>query len=269
CDGPCSVSIDFAEGGTINATDGAVLTFGPENGLLALGAGGSINYGAGGGFVPLEGGLPDMSQGGTITLGPGGIINFGPGGSLATGIGGVTANGLLEVTSAVAVAIDSEHAVHLGDLDSDGRVELTTDGDVGGCDASALIRFTMRADDPETTLTITAAAGMSLGSFKGNPDVYVTAGDSGSVTLCIADGAFQGGDGDIFVGGDVTVTCTGCGSNVTLQELEVPDGDGDPAAGGTGSPGGLTLLALPRRRLGAGATRYNAPPPVEKNRGQN
>ncbi|MGQ0586946.1 MAG: hypothetical protein ACT4PK_07070, partial [Gammaproteobacteria bacterium] len=93
CDGPCSVSIDFAEGGTINATDGAVLTFGPENGLLALGAGGSIDYGAGGGFVPLEGGLPDMSQGGTITLGPGGIINFGPGGSLATGIGGVTANG--------------------------------------------------------------------------------------------------------------------------------------------------------------------------------
>lgn len=257
CDGPCAVTIDFSAGGSITATDSATLTFGSEGALLQLGEGGAITPGEGGSTWYLEGGPADMSQGGAIHLGPGGSIQFGPGGSLATGTGGsVVAQEPLQIMSAKAVVIDSPQAVRLGDLRSHGSIQMTSHGDIDGCDASNPVPITMIADDPETTLTVIAASEISLGSFGGNPEVNI-ASDGGNITLCVADGAFQnegGSGGGGTDSGSITLNsgggstgCTGCDAGLVVVAAPIVDAT-NGGAGGASPWLLLGLLGLGRRR---------------------
>jgi fibronectin-binding autotransporter adhesin len=252
CDGPCAVSMDFPAGGSITATDSATLTFASEGALLLLGEGGAVTPGEGGSTGYLEGGPADMSQGGTINLGPGGAIRFGPGGSLATGAGGsIVAQGPLQVDSAKAVVIDSPQNVHLGDLASDGDIAMSSGGDIEGCDASNPVPVAMIVDDPQTTLAVTAAGEISMGSFSGNPTVDIRS-DGGNITLCIAEGGFQpdegsGGSGEgsggiVVDSGGGSTSCTGCDANLVVVDpigpaVEAREGD-------SGGLGASLLLVL-------------------------
>lgn len=262
CDGTCAVSMDFPAGGSITATDGATITFASEGALLELGEGGAIAPGEGGSTWTLEGGPANMSQGGTINLGPGGSIQFGPGGSLATGAGGsVVAQGPLQVGSAKAVVIDSPQNVHLGDLASDGYIEMSSGGDIEGCDAGNPVPVAMIVDDPETTLSVAAAGEISMGSFSGNPTVDIRS-DGGNVTLCIAAGAFEqpdegsGGSGEgsggiVVDSGGGSTSCAGCGTNLVVTDPIGPAVEAGPGGAGGLAPGLLLLLglgALGRRR---------------------
>ena len=80
CDASCDLSIDFANGGSIEAVDSLTLVFG-NGGTLVLGAGGTINTNP----QPAD---TDFSSGGALALNTGDSITFGPGGSLVLGSGG-------------------------------------------------------------------------------------------------------------------------------------------------------------------------------------
>ena len=80
CDASCELSIDFTNGGSIEAVDALTLVFG-NAGTLVLGEGGTINTNP----QPAD---TDFSSGGTLALNTGDSITFGPGGSLVLGSGG-------------------------------------------------------------------------------------------------------------------------------------------------------------------------------------
>ncbi|MGH8442637.1 MAG: hypothetical protein ACRETF_07010 [Nevskiaceae bacterium] len=187
CDGPCSLTIDFPQGGSISAPDGATLMFGPEGALLELGEGGAIAFGEGGGFHPLENGPPTMVFGGTIVLGPGGSIQFGPSGSLATGeYGAIAAEGAFEVVSARAVSIDSPTAVRVGDLTTHGVIEVVSqDGDILYEEAGSPFTFTMPPDDTESHFTVTAVGDVTWGKLRGAPNISVTAMNADSINIFV------------------------------------------------------------------------------------
>ena len=261
CDGqPCSVSIDFSSGGVIATDHVATITFG-SGGALVLGEGGAITPGEGGSITPApaEGQAPDMSGGGSLILGPGGQIQFGPGGSLATGDAGAIsfADGELGVQHAKAIDIHSDASIHVGDITSDGKVDLSATGDVDGCDSSTPLHLSAIEKDPETRITITSGANLSLGTFKGNPEVTVTSG--GAVTLCSESTYFPSDSGDAggggSSGGSICIYTNGAENCSDYSSWSPAQVDGaavmmlstEPVrkgSGGSPAPGSLLLLGV-------------------------
>ena len=155
CDAACSITMDFADGGTINAS-GTTLTFG-TGGSLVLGTGGTLNAGTGGSVTPATD-PPDMSGGGSIVFGEGGSIVFGTGGSLNSGSGGGIDPGEgadFSVDGAVDVTIESSQSIHLGVLETDGTARLTAGRSIEDLDVSTPIHL-------HTTGSINVTSGLDV-----------------------------------------------------------------------------------------------------------
>ena len=234
CDGPCSVTMDFANGGAITS-DGATITF-SSGGALVLGAGGSITLGTGGSLTPNQD-PPDMSNGGTLVLGTGGSVQFGAGGSLDSGDAGgidLAEASDLAVTGATSVAVDAAQSVHLGLLDTDGTATVTAGGSIDQGDTSSPIHV-----DATSSITVTSDADVTLAA--------VTAG-----TVQLNPGVAGTGSGGGF--GDCSDGCP-TGGNSTLGSPAMPTESGflaSPNPGG-GAPSlpmllGLAIVGLLRRR---------------------
>lgn len=234
CDGPCSVTMDFANGGAITS-DGATITF-STGGALVLGTGGSITLGTGGSLTPNQD-PPDMSNGGALVLGAGGSVQFGAGGSLDSGAAGgigLTETGDLAVTGAVSVVVDAAQSVHLGLLDTDGTATVTAGGSIDQGDTSSPIHL-----DTTSSITVTSDA-----------DVTLAAVTAGTVQL-------NPGDAGAGAGGGFSDCSDGCpsGGNSTIGSPTIPTESGfltSPNPGG-GAPSlpmllGLAILGLLRRR---------------------
>jgi hypothetical protein len=179
CDGsPCSISFDFAAGGSISASNGATITFGP-GGSLVLGTDGSITPGEGGSVTP---DTAEMSGGGTVVLGAGGSIQFGEGGSLATGDGGgVSAadDGALDIAGARAASIDSQATVRLGSLTTDGNITMEAGGSMSDGETSTPINLIMPAGDKDSSITVNSDADITWKNIQGDPaSITLTAGGS-------------------------------------------------------------------------------------------
>jgi hypothetical protein len=227
CDGPCSITMDFASGGTITAAaDGATITFG-TGGALVLG-GGTITLGTGGSLTPNVD-PPDMSAGGTLVLGAGGSVQFGTGGSLDSGAaGGIepAEGGGLAVAGAVDVTVDSAASVHLGDLNTAGTARVTAGGNIDGTDTSSPIHL-----DTTGTLNVTSDADVTFSSIAGASVELITTGS-----------------GPGFV--DCTNGCPpGDGSSIGNPNIPTESGVLAPPNGGAGAPSPWVLLLL------AGASR--------------
>jgi hypothetical protein len=141
CDGPCSITMDFTDGGTISG-QGATLVFG-TGGSLVLGTGGSLTLGTGGSITPATD-PPDMSGGGTVVFGEGGSIVFGTGGSLDTQAGGGIDPGEVgdfSVDGAVDVTVEASASIHLGVLETDGAARITAAGSIEDLDVSTPIHL--------------------------------------------------------------------------------------------------------------------------------
>jgi MYXO-CTERM domain-containing protein len=221
CDGPCSITMDFAGGGTLTPSGGATLTFG-TGGALVLGTGGAISLGTGGSLDPNVD-PPDMSAGGTLVLGPGGSIQFGTGGSLASGAAGgieLEEAGTLVVAGAAGFAVDSAASVHLGDLNAGGAATITADS-VVDADTNSPIHVDTTGD-----ITVTSDATVTYGSV---------AGASVVITVPEARSGF----------GDCSQGCPPGGTS-TLGPPNIPTESGflTPPNPGGGATGLWTLLAF-------------------------
>jgi len=263
CDGqPCSVSMEFPAGGTITASSGTI-AFG-SGGVLALGEGGSITPGEGGSITPepAAGAAPDMSNGGSIVFGSGGQIVFGAGGSLATGDAGMISiadspGSAFAVANAGSIAISSDASIFVGDIDSEGTVEMTAAGSVNGCDPGTPIHLAAIDHDPSTRISITSGGDIAMGTIKGSPEsLTVTA--QRDITLC-SEGAWEPGGGtDGGSGYGASGLCVDSGSGVSCsgtvsqadptvpapEHMYVMDAFVSPGDGGGGAPAPLMLLAL-------------------------
>ncbi len=221
CDGPCSITMDFANGGTLTASNGATLTFG-AGGALVLGTGGTLTLGAGGSITPNVD-PPDMSAGGALVLGPAGSIQFGTGGSLVSGgAGGIELQeaSALVVAGAVNVVVDSAASVHLGDLNAGGTASITADS-IDGTDTESPIHLDATGD-----ITVTSDAAVTYSSVAG-----------ATVVLTVPE-PFSGGG---F--GDCSTDCPAGGVS-TIGSPTIPSEPGLPSSANTGALGLLTLLSL-------------------------
>jgi len=224
CDGPCTITLDFADGGTL-ASDGATITFG-TGGSLVLGTGGTLTLGTGGSITPVAD-PPDMSAGGTLVLGTGGSIQFGAGGELRTAAGGnisLNESTALAVTGASGASVDATQSVHLGDLTAVGTASLTAGGTITGGDIASPIHFDSTGDitilsDADITYDTAAAGVVDLNTPP-------PAEDDGGFSDCSA-GCPEGGTSTI---GSPTIPTE---SNIL-----------GPQTPGAGGPGPLTLLPL-------------------------
>lgn len=224
CEGPCTLAIDFANGGSITSS-GATLTFG-AGGNLTLGTGGTLTLGTGGSIDPDPGvDPPDMSAGGTLVLGTGGVIQFGTGGSLGGGTAGnldAIEGGDLVIAGAASVTVDSAQNIHLGDLNAGGTVSVTANR-IDTTDTSTDIHV-----DTTGGITVTSDADVTFSSAAGT-SVVLTA------TATSSPGGF----------GDCSTSCP-TGPPSTIGNPNIPTESGfltSPNPGG-GAPGLLTLLAL-------------------------
>lgn len=234
CEGPCSVTMDFANGGSISSS-GATITF-STGGALVLGTGGSITLGTGGSLTPNQD-PPDMSNGGTLVLGQGGSVQFGTGGSLDSGDAGgidLAEAGNLAVAGASSVSVDSTQSVHLGTLETGGTATLTAGGTIDAGDTSSPIHL-----ETTTGITVTSGANVTYST--------VTAG-----TVELNPGTGGAGDGGGF--GDCSGGCP-AGGNGTIGAPAIPTESGflTPPTPGGGAPGlpmllGFAILGLLRRR---------------------
>lgn len=217
CDGACSITMDFADGGTISGA-GATLTFG-SGGSLVLGTGGTLDVGTGGSITPNVD-PPDMSGGGTIVLGQGGSIVFGTGGSLDTGPGGAIDLGEgaeLSVDGAVDVTVESSQSVHLGVLETDGAARITAGRSIEDLDVSTPIHL-------GTTTSINVVSGLDV-TYAALSGATVELDDNSD------DPHFSDCSAGCPVGGTSTFTSPASGGAFGLISL-LP----------------LLLLGLPRRR---------------------
>jgi hypothetical protein len=233
CDGPCSITMDFANGGSISTTNGATLTFG-TGGELLLGTGGSITLGTGGSLDP-DVDPPDMSAGGTLVLGAGGAVQFGAGGSLDSGAAGGIVLGeasTLSVVGAASATVDSAQSVHLGDLETDGNAIVTAGGIIDGTDTTSPIHF-----DTTDAITVVSDADVTFSSIAG-ATVQLTSSDSGGDTGFVdcSEGCPPGG-----------ISTIGSPTIPTESGVLTP---GQPGAGGLGLLAllPLALLGVRRRR---------------------
>jgi MYXO-CTERM domain-containing protein len=223
CDGPCSITMDFANGGTLTAAgDGATLTFG-TGGALVLGAAGAITLGTGGSLTPNVD-PPDMSLGGALVLGAGGSVQFGTGGWLDSGAaGGITPaeGGGLAIAGAVNVSVDSAASVHLGDLNTAGTARVSAGGAIDGTDTSSPIHV-----DTTGSIDVASDADVTFSSIAGGSVELITVGPGPGFADC-SQGCPVGGTG-------------------SLGNPNIPTESGTLTATnqGAGAPGLMTLLAF-------------------------
>ena len=224
CDGPCSITMDYANGGTIVTSNGATITF-STGGVLDLGPTGSITLGTGGSLTPNVD-PPDMSGGGSLVLGIGGSVTFDTGGSLDTGSAGNIAladSSDLDIAGAVDVSINSTQAVHLGTLNTAGAASVTAGGNIDGSNNSSAIHV-----DTSGSLNIVSDGDVTFASIAG-------------ATVELTDGSASTGPG--FV--DCSSGCpTGSQSTIGLPAIPTDSGTLGPYPQGSGGLGPLTLLPL-------------------------
>ena len=179
CDTSCNLTITFPSGGSIEATEALMFTFG-TGGVLELGETGTIN-------TAVQPNSTDFSAGGELALTAGESITFDEGGLLDLGTGGT-----IDYTS-ITVTTDGEF-----DMQVESVVESVYVGDI-------IINGT-------GTLRVTVTgASVELGSIVTNGDVVIIALD-GSITATgtnvIGGSVSLSSDGDISLADIGSTTCT-------------------------------------------------------------
>ena len=123
CDSNCELTITFPSGGSIEAIDSALFSFG-TGGILDLGETGTIN-------TAIQSSSNDYSSGGTLSLAAGESISFGINGSLNIGAGGninytnisLDSDGILTLT-----ATGGNEIINLSSLTAIGTTLLNVSG---------------------------------------------------------------------------------------------------------------------------------------------
>lgn len=255
CAAPCTITLDFARGGSITASGGATLDF-AEGGALVLGEGGAIAPGEGGSVTP-EGG--DMAAGGSVVLGPGGSITFGTGGSLRASGFSVVDEGRLDIAGGDAGRVEGGGDVHFHTI-SARNVTLESAGHMAA--PTAPFHFTMTEAADAGDFSAYAGGNMGIDTVYGRGEITATAsgpgpdggggssgGGSGSGSCVTTGDAPEGAcDGIDSGGGGLVVT----GPDYVPPASELGAEPAPAGSSGGGAPGlalllGLALAALGRR----------------------